>query len=108
MKENINDNIYHARKFIHELSKVQDLYYNKIKKKFKKSEEYKLKNIRDSYKAFTGKPFTIIRDDDQLEDFFWDYMFNIGYGDTGGDFFEHIMDIQLKHDEHKKSIYSRE
>lgn len=108
MKEHIDDSIYHARQFLQELSKVQDQYYNKIKKKFKKSEEYKLKNLRNEYEALTGKPLTIIHDENQLEDFFWDYMFNGGSGDTNGDFFEYIMDVQLKGDEYEKRIDTRE
>jgi hypothetical protein len=105
MKEHIDDSIYHARQFLQELFKVQNQYYNKIKKKFKKSEEYKLKNLRNEYEALTGKPLTIIHDENQLEDFFWDYMFN---GDTNGDFFEYIMDVQLKGDEYEKRIDTRE
>jgi len=108
MKEHIDDSIYHARQFLQELFKVQERYYNKIEKKFIKSEEYQLKNLRREYKSLTGKTLTAIQDENQLKDFFWDYMFNGGSGDTNGDFFEYMMDIQVKHDEQKKRINTRE
>jgi hypothetical protein len=105
MKEHIDDKIYHARQFLQELVNVQKRYYNKIEKKFIKSEEYQLKNFRKEYKSLTGKTLTAIQDENQLKDFFWDYMFN---GDTNGDFFEYIMDVQLKGDEYEKRIDTRE
>lgn len=100
MKPHIDDEIFRVREFIQELSKVQDSYYEELEKKFREDPLYSLEKVKETLdEVAIGYNSDLINDEEQLKEFFWDYMYN---DSECRDFIDYLIEFQKMRNEYLK------
>ncbi len=95
MKPHIDDEIFRVREFMNELSKIQDNYYKDLEKKLVEDPLYSIEKVKELLEELTGSS-TLIKDEEDLREWFWDYMYNEA---EKNDFVDYLIDAQNHNNE---------
>ena len=90
MRPHIDDEIFRVREFMNELKKIQDNYYKELEKKLLEDPLYSIETVKEELEEITGKS-TLIKDEEDLREWFWDYMYNEA---EKNDFVDYLIDAQ--------------
>ena len=101
MRPHIDDEIFRVHEFMKELSKVQDNYYKELEKKLLEDPLYSIEKVKEGLEEITGKS-TLIKDEEDLREWFWDYMYNEA---EENDFMDYLIDAQNHNNEFMRRKY---
>tara|TARA_Y100000004_G_scaffold195394_1_gene262271 strand:+ start:2869 stop:3153 length:285 start_codon:yes stop_codon:yes gene_type:complete len=80
---------------MNELSKIQDNYYKDLEKKLVEDPLYSIEKVKELLEELTGSS-TLIKDEEDLREWFWDYMYNEA---EKNDFVDYLIDAQNHNNE---------
>lgn len=96
MRPHIDDEIFRVHEFMKELAKVQDNYYKELEKKVFEDPLYSVEKVKELIEKLTFGSSNLIKDEEDLREWFWDYMYNEA---EENDFMDYLIDYQNHHNE---------
>jgi hypothetical protein len=94
--QHIDDEIFRVHEFMKELAKVQDNYYKELEKKVFEDPLYSVEKVKELIEELTFGSSNLIKDEEDLREWFWDYMYNEA---EEKDFMDYLIDAQNHHNE---------